>query len=85
MVWPTSHHFLLADTSSEFGVTKTTDLIPNGSNIAVTKENRLLYIHLVSHHRLSKHIKKQSEAFFEGLSEMIQQRWLRFVICMRPN
>ena len=58
---------------------KTTDLIPDGSNIAVTKENRLLYIHLVSHHRLSKQIKKQSDAFFEGLSEMIDQRWLRFV------
>jgi ubiquitin-protein ligase E3 C len=58
---------------------KTIDLIPNGSNTAVTKENRLLYIHLVSHHRLSKQIKKQSEAFFEGLSEMIDQRWLRFV------
>ncbi|KDR77942.1 hypothetical protein GALMADRAFT_244909 [Galerina marginata CBS 339.88] len=61
----------------EFGVTKTVDLIPNGSNVAVTKENRLLYIYLVSHYRLSKQIKLQSEAFFEGLSEMIDQKWLR--------
>ena len=63
--------------SVEFGVTKTIDLIPNGSNIAVTKENRLQYIHLISHYRLSKQIKLQSEAFFEGLSEMIDQKWLR--------
>ncbi|KAF8182521.1 HECT-domain-containing protein [Pholiota molesta] len=61
----------------EFGVTKTVDLIPNGSNIAVTRENRLTYIYLVSHYRLSKQIKQQSEAFFEGLSEMIDQKWLR--------
>jgi len=61
----------------EFGTTKTVDLIPNGSNVAVTKENRLLYIYLVSHYRLTKQIKQQSEAFFEGLSEMIDQKWLR--------
>ncbi|KJA15318.1 hypothetical protein HYPSUDRAFT_194398 [Hypholoma sublateritium FD-334 SS-4] len=61
----------------EFGLTKTVDLIPNGSNISVTKENRLTYIYLVSHYRLSKQIKQQSEAFFEGLSEMIDQKWLR--------
>jgi len=58
-------------------VAKTLDLIPNGSNIAVTRENRLQYIHLVSHYRLTKQIKLQSEAFFEGLSEMIDPKWLR--------
>lgn len=61
----------------EFGVTKTIDLVPNGSTIAVTKENRLQYIYLVSHYRLSKQIKLQSEAFFEGLSETIDPKWLR--------
>ncbi|KAF7336975.1 HECT-domain-containing protein [Mycena venus] len=61
----------------DFGVTKTIDLIPNGSNVAVTKENRLQYIYLVSHYRLSKQIKQQSEAFFEGLSEIIDHKWLK--------
>ncbi|KAJ7679175.1 HECT-domain-containing protein [Mycena polygramma] len=61
----------------DFGVTKTVDLIPNGSNVAVTKENRLQYIYLVSHYRLSKQIKLQSEAFFEGLSEIIDHKWLK--------
>ncbi|CCM05435.1 uncharacterized protein FIBRA_07654 [Fibroporia radiculosa] len=61
----------------EFGVARTVELIPNGSNIAVSKENRLQYIYLVSHYRLSKQIKRQSEAFFEGLSEMIDPKWLR--------
>ncbi|KAJ2931954.1 hypothetical protein H1R20_g5141, partial [Candolleomyces eurysporus] len=61
----------------ELGVTKNVELIPGGSDISVTKENRLKYITLVSHYRLSRQIKKQSEAFFEGLSEMIDARWLR--------
>ncbi|KAF8065407.1 HECT-domain-containing protein [Lyophyllum atratum] len=61
----------------EFGETKSIDLIPDGSNIAVTRENRLQYIQLVSHYRLTKQIKLQSEAFFEGLSEMIDPKWIR--------
>ncbi|KAJ7249220.1 hypothetical protein B0H12DRAFT_701469 [Mycena haematopus] len=64
----------------DFGVTKTVDLVPHGSNIAVTKENRLQYIYLVSHYRLSKQIKQQSDAFFEGLSEIIDHKWLKFVL-----
>ncbi|KIJ59650.1 hypothetical protein HYDPIDRAFT_32985 [Hydnomerulius pinastri MD-312] len=65
------------DPEIEFGVAKALDLIPNGSNVPVTRENRLQYIYLISHYRLSKQIKLQSEAFFEGLSEMIDPKWLR--------
>jgi ubiquitin-protein ligase E3 C len=36
-------------------------LIPNGSNIAVTKENRIQYIYLVANYKLNSQIKKQSE------------------------
>lgn len=63
----------------EFGVAKTINLIPNGSNIAVTRENRLQYIQLVSHYRLNRQIRSQSEAFFDGLSEMVDPKWLRYV------
>ncbi|KAF8428416.1 HECT-domain-containing protein [Boletus edulis BED1] len=63
--------------TEEFGVAKALDLIPNGSNVLVTRENRLQYIYLISHYRLSKQIKLQNEAFFEGLSEMIDPKWLR--------
>ncbi|KZV93827.1 HECT-domain-containing protein [Exidia glandulosa HHB12029] len=61
----------------DLGVTRTINLIPNGVNIPVTRENRLQYIHLVCHHRLTRQIRKQSVAFFEGLSEIIDQKWLR--------
>ncbi|PFH45540.1 hypothetical protein AMATHDRAFT_71617 [Amanita thiersii Skay4041] len=70
-----SLNFTVVD--QEFGVAKTIELVPNGSNIPVTKENRLQYIQLVSHYRLSRQIKLQSQAFFEGLSDMIDPKWLR--------
>lgn len=37
-------------TDDEFGETKTTELIPGGAGIAVTRENRLSYIYRVSHY-----------------------------------
>ena len=66
-------------TQDEFGVAKSVELVPNGSNIPVTKENRLKYIYLVSLYKLSRQIRKQSDAFFDGLSEMIDPKWLRYV------
>ncbi|KAJ7110703.1 HECT-domain-containing protein [Mycena crocata] len=59
------------------GTTRTIELLPDGTNMAVTKQNRLQYIYLIAHFRLSRQIKPQSEAFFEGLSEIIDPRWLR--------
>ncbi|KAH9925375.1 HECT-domain-containing protein [Epithele typhae] len=70
-----SLNFTVAE--DEFGVAKTIDLIPNGSNVAVSRENRLQYIYLIAHYRLTKQIKRQSDAFFEGLSEIIDPKWLR--------
>ncbi|KAJ7699585.1 hypothetical protein B0H17DRAFT_1048964 [Mycena rosella] len=59
------------------GTTRTIDLLPYGNNMTVTKDNRLQYIYLMSHFRLSRQIKPQSEAFFQGLSEIINPRWLK--------
>jgi ubiquitin-protein ligase E3 C len=70
-------HWIVLTLCQEFGVTHTVNLKPNGSNIPVTKENRLEYIYLVSHYRLTRQIKKQTDAFFEGLSEIIDPKWLR--------
>ncbi|KAI0295669.1 hypothetical protein B0F90DRAFT_1811438 [Multifurca ochricompacta] len=70
-----SLNFTIVD--EEFGVARTIDLKPNGSNIPVTRDNKLEYILRVSHYRLTKQIKEQSDAFFDGLSDMIDPRWLR--------
>ncbi|KDN51329.1 HECT-domain-containing protein [Tilletiaria anomala UBC 951] len=66
-------------TDEEFGVQHTTELVPGGSSIAVTRENRLSYIYRVSHYRLTAQIARQCRAFFNGLSEMIDPRWLRMM------
>ncbi|KAF8531258.1 hypothetical protein JB92DRAFT_2852681 [Gautieria morchelliformis] len=61
----------------DLGVSRVVNLVPKGDQISVTKENRLQYIYLVSHYRLSRQIKLQSEAFFDGLSDIIDPKWLR--------
>lgn len=48
------------------GKTVTTDLIPNGRNVPVTKENRMRFIYLMADYRLNKQIKQQSMAFLQG-------------------
>ena len=66
-------------TQDDFGVARSVALVPDGNNIPVTKENRLKYIYLVSLYKLSRQIRKQCDAFFDGLSEMIDPKWLRYV------
>ncbi|CED85201.1 E3 ubiquitin protein ligase [Phaffia rhodozyma] len=61
----------------EFGVTTSVDLIPDGASVPVTNENRLKYIDLVAAYKLNTQIKKQSEAFFLGLADIIEPKWIR--------
>ncbi|KDR70650.1 hypothetical protein GALMADRAFT_879854 [Galerina marginata CBS 339.88] len=63
-------------TIKESGVSKIVELIQNGRDIAVTRENRLRYIDLATRFRLNVQIKQQSEVFLEGLSHSIQPKWL---------
>ncbi|KAJ3167663.1 hypothetical protein HDU88_002110 [Geranomyces variabilis] len=62
---------------AEFGAAKTIDLIPNGSNIAVTKENRIQYIYLMANYKLNTQIQRQCQAFFSGLVDLIAPEWLQ--------
>lgn len=61
----------------DFGVSRTIDLIPNGSSVPVTNENRISYIYRVSDYRLNKQIERQCSAFFSGLSDLVDPKWLR--------
>ncbi|EEB09244.1 ubiquitin-protein ligase E3 [Schizosaccharomyces japonicus yFS275] len=60
----------------EFGVKEEIDLIPNGKNISVTEANRLQYIHLVSNYYLNARLSKQSKAFTQGFTQLINPHWL---------
>lgn len=52
------------------------DLMPNGSNIPVTNENRLLYIAYVVRHRLQIQPYELTQAFLRGLGQIINPSWL---------
>ncbi|KAK0628869.1 hypothetical protein B0T17DRAFT_523943 [Bombardia bombarda] len=56
--------------------TVTRNLIPNGDNIAVTNENRPLYISYVARHRLAVQPRAQTRAFLRGLGMIIDPAWL---------
>ncbi|KAJ4295612.1 ubiquitin-protein ligase (E3) [Kalmusia sp. IMI 367209] len=56
--------------------TITKDLRPDGANIPVTNQNRLVYISYVARHRLQNQPYLQTAAFLRGLSAMIQPSWL---------
>ncbi|KAL3234843.1 E3 ubiquitin-protein ligase HUL5 [Nakaseomyces bracarensis] len=66
--------FELTDTSS--GQNKTIELVPNGSNIKVKKENVLKYLVLIADFKLNKTLFKQTSAFHRGLSVMIAPHWM---------
>lgn len=56
--------------------TITRELLPNGTNIAVTNENRPLYVSYVARHRLQVQPFTQTQSFLRGLSEIINPSWL---------
>lgn len=60
----------------EKSVTVTRDLKPGGSEIAVTNQNRLVYISYIARHRLQAQPYLQTNAFLQGLGQMIQPSWL---------
>jgi ubiquitin-protein ligase E3 C len=64
-------------TEQLFGVTKNIDLIPNGSSIQVTNQNKIRYVYLVANYKLNVKISRQCSAFFLGLKDLINPIWLK--------
>lgn len=56
--------------------TVTRSLVPNGADMAVTNENRPLYISYVARHRLVVQPYAQTRAFLRGLGMIIDPAWL---------
>ncbi|CAG8703781.1 13370_t:CDS:10, partial [Dentiscutata erythropus] len=70
-----SLNFTIVD--NEFGESRTIDLIPGGSDIPVTKHNRINYIYKMVNYRLNVQIGLQCQAFFRGLIDLIEPKWLK--------
>ena len=70
--------FTVTDRSMSDGSTfSTCDLLPNGSNIPVTSQNRSHYVHLMAHHLLHRQIRRQVNAFTQGFRSLIPPETLQ--------
>ncbi|KAM3583603.1 hypothetical protein VKS41_004508 [Umbelopsis sp. WA50703] len=58
---------------NQFGEVVSVDLKENGSEIAVTEENKKEYVELVTEWRVSKRVQEQFKAFMEGFNQLIPQ------------
>ncbi|KAJ5601277.1 hypothetical protein N7510_010811 [Penicillium lagena] len=56
--------------------TVTKDLISQGSTTAVTNKNRLVYISYIARYRLQLQPALQTNAFLQGLGQIIQPAWI---------
>jgi E3 ubiquitin-protein ligase HUWE1 len=56
---------------NDFGHTTTTDLIENGSKVAVTDENKHLYVQCIAQHRTTTAIRDQIDAFLTGFHDLV--------------
>ncbi|KAL4866283.1 hypothetical protein BDV12DRAFT_173175 [Aspergillus spectabilis] len=74
-----SLNFTVTDTiplSNGGNRTITRDLKSNGSDTAVTNQNRLVYISYIARYRLQVQPALQTNAFLQGLGQIIQPSWL---------
>ncbi|CAG8571321.1 4594_t:CDS:10, partial [Scutellospora calospora] len=67
-----SLNFTVVDNES-----RTIELIHGGSDIPVTKHNRINYIYKMVDYRLNVQIGLQCQAFFRGLKDLIEPKWLK--------
>eukprot|EP00931_Biecheleriopsis_adriatica_P086244 TRINITY_DN60955_c0_g1_i1.p1 TRINITY_DN60955_c0_g1~~TRINITY_DN60955_c0_g1_i1.p1 ORF type:complete len:1044 (+),score=229.78 TRINITY_DN60955_c0_g1_i1:50-3181(+) len=59
------------------GAHRDVDLVPNGSNIAVTKENLTRYFHLMANYRTNVQFQRHTTAFLSGLQKVVPLAWLK--------
>mmetsp|Transcript_26565 Transcript_26565/g.61840 ORF Transcript_26565/g.61840 Transcript_26565/m.61840 type:complete len:1033 (-) Transcript_26565:158-3256(-) len=62
---------------AEKGVHKDIDLIPGGSDTAVTRENLTRYLHLMANYRTNIQFQRHTAAFLSGLQKVIPVAWLK--------
>ena len=78
---------------SEFGATRTVELIPGGANIHVTDANKQIYVHLISDFILTRAIAAQLSSFLRGFHELIpahlisvfNEQEIELMVCGLPD
>jgi E3 ubiquitin-protein ligase HUWE1 len=64
-------HLTMSETSMYFGQEGVVDLVPGGRGVAVTDDNKLEYVNLVTAHRMTTSIKEQIASFTEGFNDIV--------------
>jgi len=62
---------------SEKGYHEEIDLIPNGRNVPVTKDNLTRYFHLLANYKTNVQFKSQTAAFLRGVQCVVPLAWLK--------
>ncbi|CCI45901.1 unnamed protein product [Albugo candida] len=63
--------------NNAFGRVETVELIPNGSEIAVTHANKIRYLHLLAHYKLNVASAAETNAFLRGFRDLIPAKWIQ--------
>ena len=72
------HEYYFAYEEEEFGKLQVKELTPEGKNKRVTEENKIDYIKLLCHMKMTKNIQSQIDAFKAGFQELVPAE----LICM---
>ncbi|KAG6544429.1 hypothetical protein Mapa_014067 [Marchantia paleacea] len=63
-------------TQELFGKHSVVELRPGGADIAVTNENKLVYVYAMADYKLNRQMRPIIQAFIKGLSDLIAPSWL---------
>jgi ubiquitin-protein ligase E3 C len=63
--------------TTTLGHAEDVDLIPNGRNIPVTKDNLTQYLHVVANFRTNLQLQRHTSAFIDGIKCVIPLAWLK--------
>lgn len=69
-------YFCEEEYTSSGQLLKTTELIPGGSKIRVTNQNKLAYLDALAQYRLATSVREEVEYFLKGLNELIPENLL---------
>lgn len=65
------HEYYFAYEEEEFGRVQNKELVPDGKNKRVTEQNKMDYIKLLCHAKMTKNIQAQIDAFNAGFQELV--------------
>lgn len=70
-------HLFFSITVSDHGEVEEIDLIPNGRNVPVTKDNLTRYLHHMANYKMNVQFQRHTDAFLQGVQCVVPRAWLK--------